>query len=142
YVVEGGTRRQISSGIIAAALAHALGAPTEIAESDLERLAEGPPVEVLEGPKGPPFVVVGGRRMAVRGLPLPHPVLGEEAEQFPEGAEVNVAAANVARAYFEAARSGRYQLERFRTSIQRNGLVSTLRKGARRITRRFSQTRR
>jgi len=53
-------------------------------------LVDGPPVEVLEGPDGPPFVVVGGQRLAVRGLPLPHPVGAEVRDSFPSGGEIDL----------------------------------------------------
>jgi hypothetical protein len=112
FVVEGPVRRAVPSGLIAAAIADHFGDPRDARGDELERCSEGPPVEVLEGPRGAPFVVVGGRRLPLRGLPLPHPVTAEEMQSFPEGPELNVAAANVARSRFEEALSGRYQLRR------------------------------
>jgi hypothetical protein len=93
FVVEGEFRRPVRSGIVAAALEQALGDPRSLPEDALEGYAEGPPVEVLEGPSGAPFVIVGGKRLPLRGLPLPHPVGGEEMQVFPQGPELNVGAA-------------------------------------------------
>jgi hypothetical protein len=68
----------------------------------------GVPVEVLEGPSGPAFVIVGGTRCSLRGLPLPHPVSAEEMQRFPEGEGLDLATANVSRArYEEAKQAGR-----------------------------------
>lgn len=91
FVVEGSLRRQIKSGLLFAGLARLLGEPSEIKESELERWREGPPVEVLEGGTGPAFIVLGGRRLPIRGLPLPHLVSSEEMLLFPEGEELNIA---------------------------------------------------
>jgi len=137
FVVEGRYRREVSSGLLAAALSENLGEPREMNDGDLERLDEGVPVEVLEGPSGRPFVIVAGRRISLRGLPLPHPVSSEQMQLFPAGEEVNVAAANVARARFEQAFSGRYQIERARAAVGRKGVVPTAGALARRVLRRF-----
>jgi hypothetical protein len=121
YVIEANRRREVKSGLLAAALDEALGGYREVDERELDQWSDGVPVEVFEGPHGPAFVVVGGRRLAVRGLPLPHPVSAEQMQLFPEGDVLNVAAANVARQRFDHAVSGRYQVERAREAIAREG---------------------
>ncbi len=93
FVVEGTLRRQIKSGLIFLALARVFGEPRQIRDADLERWEEGPPVEVLEGGTGPAFVVVGGRRWPIRGLPLPFLVSTREMLSVPEAEELNLAAA-------------------------------------------------
>ena len=93
FVVEGTLRRQIKSGLIFLALARVFGEPRQMRDAELERLEEGPPVEVLEGGTGPAFVVVGGRRWPIRGLPLPYLVTTREMLAVPEAEELNVAAA-------------------------------------------------
>lgn len=95
YLVEEGRRRLVRSGLLAAALEHHLGSKrATVAEADIERLPEGPPVEIVEGPSGPPFVIVGGYRLPVRGLPLPHPVAAADLDRFPQGAEIDVYRSN------------------------------------------------
>jgi hypothetical protein len=93
FVVEGTLRRQIKSGLIFLALARVFGEPRQMKDSELERLEEGPPVEILEGGTGPAFVVVGGRRWPIRGLPLPYLVSTREMLSVPEAEELNFAAA-------------------------------------------------
>jgi hypothetical protein len=119
FLLEGPVRRAVPSGLLAAAIAEAVGPVRPAADGELDQRREGPPVEVLEGPGGAPFVVVGGRRLPIRGLPLPHPVTADEMQSFPEGPEINVAAANVARARLEEALGLRYQLTRVRTRLRR-----------------------
>src|SRR4029077_7867055 len=90
FLVEGRLRRQIKAGLLFNALAP-VAPRREMTDDEIDGLEEGPPVEVLEGPSGPAFVVVGGRRLPLRGLPLPHPVSAEEMQFFPEGPELRVA---------------------------------------------------
>jgi hypothetical protein len=92
YVIDGDLRRQVKAGMLFAALTRVLGAPRELSDHDLERWSPGPPVEVLEADSGPAFVVVGGRRLPLRGLPLPYLVSSEDMLLFPEGEELNIAA--------------------------------------------------
>jgi hypothetical protein len=92
FVVEGAVRRRVMSGLLGAALTRSLGPARAISNRDLERLPEGPPVAVLEAPVGRPFVVVGGKRRPLRGLPLPHPVTNEEMLSFPPGEELLIGA--------------------------------------------------
>jgi len=67
-----------------------LGPVREVRDSELAHWADGPPVEVLEGASGPAFVIVGGRRLPLRGLPLPYPVTADEMLRFPEGEELRI----------------------------------------------------
>jgi hypothetical protein len=73
WLIEGDQRRAVRSGLLAAALEAVVGKRGELDARDAEAV-EGPPVEVLEGPSGPPFVLIAGHRLPLRGLPLPHPV--------------------------------------------------------------------
>jgi hypothetical protein len=136
FVIEDGYRREVRSGLLAAALEEVLGNGREVKGSEFDRWTDGVPVEVLEGPQGPPFVVVGGKRHPLRGIPLPYPVGGDQMELFPRGPEINVGAANVSRAQFRQAMYGRYQADRLRSAIARRGVVGTAKEVARRATRR------
>jgi hypothetical protein len=74
FVLDGGARRRVRSGLLAAALEQLLGERRRVTEAELGDRPEAAPVEVLEGANGLPFVVLDGRRLRIRGLPLPHPV--------------------------------------------------------------------
>ncbi|MGH9025398.1 MAG: hypothetical protein ACRDWD_04680 [Acidimicrobiia bacterium] len=141
FVIDSDRRRAVSSGLLAAALEQRLGKARVVDPEQLHQWQPGPPIEVLEGPKGPPFIIVGGRRRKVRGLPLPHPVGAAETERFREGPEIDVAGANVSRARFETAVSGKYHIERVRAVIAREGPVKgtglLARRGAERVRRLF-----
>jgi hypothetical protein len=142
YVIEGDHRREVRAGLLAAALEQMLGPARDVGDDELERWTDSVPVEVLEGPKGAPFVVVGSRRLPIRGLPLPHPVSYYEMQMFPEGQELNVASANVSRARFEGALSGKHQVQRARAIIEREGNpVRGAAVIARRAARRLRQAR-
>jgi hypothetical protein len=123
FVVDGGQRRAVSSGLLAAALEQRFGTARVLGPEELQRMTAGPPVEVLEGPKGPPFVVVAGKRLPVRGLPVPYPVAAEAIERFAEGPPLDVAGANVPRARYQNAVSGKYHVERIRAVYAREGPV-------------------
>ncbi len=90
FLVEGAHRRRIKAGLLSAALRRVLGPARDVSDAELDAWSEGPPVEVLEGGTGPAFIVVGGRRLPIRGLPLPYPVSTDEMLQFPTGEELNV----------------------------------------------------
>jgi hypothetical protein len=132
FVVEGNRRREVRAGLLIPALEQLLGEARPVDDGELDRWIESAPVEVLEGPRGAPFVIVGGKRWPLRGLPVPYPVGTEQMYLFPEGSELNVAATNVSRSRFQRAVTGRYQLERAREVMRRQGPV----KGAAAIARR------
>jgi hypothetical protein len=133
FVVEGGMRRVVKSGLLFAALAERFGQPHWFTDEELVLLGEGSPVEVLEGPYGPPFVVVGGRRLPIRGLPLPYPVGGEQMQLFPPGEDLNIAAANVPRARV------RFYVGRVRGAVaRRGGAVPVARAAVERVERRVT----
>ena len=132
YVVEGPRRREVKSGLLATTLETVLGQREPLDEDQLAKLGEGAPVEVLEGTSGQAFVVIGGERLPIRGLPPPHPVTDRAVQLFPKGAELNVSAANVSRARFDAAISGRYQVGRVGQAVRRRGLLGSLREFVRR----------
>jgi hypothetical protein len=130
YVVEGNMRRTVKSGILFNALTRVLGQPKEMADAEVERWSTGPPVEVLEAGTGPAFVVVGGRRLPLRGLPLPYLVSTNDMLLFPEGEELNVAASRVVP---------KSRVARARAAIEKDGAVKgsakIVQKAARRATR-------
>jgi hypothetical protein len=136
FLIEGGYRREIRSGVVAAALEEKFGLARRVNNSDFDRWTDGVPVEVLEGPQGPPFVAVGGRRLPLRGMPLPYPVSGEQMALLPPGPEINVGQANVSRARFREAMYGRYQIDRVRSAIARKGVVGTAKEAAKRAAHR------
>jgi hypothetical protein len=136
YLVEGGYRRAVPSGMLVAALERMLGATHNVSNDEGDRWTDGVPVEVLEGPQGPPFVVVGGKRLPIRGLPLPYPVGADQVRLFQSGGALNISEANVSRAQFQRAISGRYQIDRARSAIARRGLVGATKAAASRVSRR------
>lgn len=85
YVLDRGRRRRLRSGLLAPALEDLLGPRRTVTEEELAAWDEGPPIEVLEGPTGSPFIVLAGWRLPVLRLPLPHPVADGPLEQLPEG---------------------------------------------------------
>ncbi len=97
FLVEGGRRRAVGSALLVPALEQLVGERTAATDADLAPLADGPPVAVLEGPTGTPFVVVGGRRHPVRGLPLPYQVAPGPADQLSEGPVLDLARAATPR---------------------------------------------
>jgi hypothetical protein len=129
YVVEGNMRRTVKSGILFTALTRVLGEPKEMPDAEVERWSTGPPVEVLEAGTGPAFVVVGGRRLPLRGLPLPYLVSTADMLLFPEGEELNVAAARIVP---------KSRVARARAAIEKEGAVKggakLVQKAARRAT--------
>lgn len=94
YAIDGDMRRQVKAGMLFTALMRVLGAPRDVSDQELQRWSPGPPVEVLESDSGPAFVVIGGRRLPLRGLPLPYLVSSEDMLLFPEGEELNIAASS------------------------------------------------
>jgi hypothetical protein len=120
-VVEGGQRREVSSRLLASALASRLGSPRRMAAAAASGLREGPPVEIVEGPSGAPFVIVGGQRLPVRGLPMTHPVGNAELDLFPIGKPIDLVASHVPRAQYKRAFTGRAQLDWLREQVAANG---------------------
>jgi GT2 family glycosyltransferase len=123
FLIEGSERRLVKSGLLAAALERELGAPRDTTREELQGWATSVPVEVFEPPSGAPFIVVGGKRMPVRGLPPLNPVTDADLDRFPKGKALNVAKANVSISKYQAAVSGRYQVDRVRKAIARRGIV-------------------
>ena len=84
---------------------------------------------MLEAGTGPAFVVVGGRRLPLRSLPLPYLVSTDDMLLFPEGEELNVAAPRPAP-------PGR--AARARETIEKDGAIrgsaKLVKKAVRRVT--------
>ena len=123
YLVEAGHRRRIKAGLLMPGLERLVGPHRAVSEKAIDRLPEGPPLEVLEAPSGPPFLVLAGQRVPLRGLPVPHPVSLDAVAGFPQGPELNVKPTLSNRAIVS--------LVRVRIA-QRGGLVATTRTLARR----------
>ena len=113
------------------ALERVIGSVRVMQDAEIDRFNEGPPVEVLEASSGPAFIIVAGRRLPIRGLPLPHPVTDEERLRFPEGEELRVGAGS--RWRWEPHR----QPAPSACAVQREGVVRAGVAGARRVTRRL-----
>lgn len=97
FLVEGNQRRWVTSGLLVPALEQLLGARRAEVDQELAGLDEGPPLAVLEAASGPPFVVVEGKRLPLRGLPLPHPVLSSSFQRLVEGPELDLVRSATAR---------------------------------------------
>ena len=123
YLIEGTQRRHVKSALLLAALEREVGTPRPATTQELANWSPSVPVEVMAPPNGAPFVVVGGKRLPVRGLPVLNPVAAEDVSRFPKGKALNVVSANVSRSKYEAAVSGRYQVQRLRSAIARRGVV-------------------
>jgi hypothetical protein len=121
FLVEGSRKRIVKSGLLATALEADLGERRPATAEALSGLDEGPPVEVFEGASGPPFLVVGGQRCTLRGLPLPHQVNDRAVQNLPAGPELNLSAVAIARASLRRAVSRRSLADRYRRSVRRNG---------------------
>jgi hypothetical protein len=130
YLVEDTVRREVKSGLLVAALTKLFGAPRAVGQSEVNHFSDGPPVEVLEGPSGPAFIVAGGRRYPIRGLPLPYPV-GEEMNVFPLGDEINLSLGALG-----GGGRARSKLARATQAAARDGVVPTAKKAARAVRRR------
>jgi hypothetical protein len=90
YLIEGTQRRSVRSPQIASALAEMVGPSRAVLEPELQSLDEGPPVELLVGPRTDPFVIVGGRRLPVRGVPVTTRISAADTVTWPEGPELVV----------------------------------------------------
>jgi hypothetical protein len=130
FVAEGSTKRAVRSGLVAAALEDLLGEPAPVTAAEADGYREGVAVELFEASVGPPFVVLGGKRHNVHGMQLPYPVDNRYASEFPEGDEINVADANVARRRLEKAVSRQSPIP---SSLASRGTVGTAKHAVRRV---------
>jgi hypothetical protein len=73
FVIEGEYRREVRAGLLVPALERLLGEARPVDDAQLASWSESAPVEVLEGPKGPPFVIVGGKSGKVSSSTSPRP---------------------------------------------------------------------
>jgi hypothetical protein len=140
YIVEAGRKREIKSGILGATIERDFGQARDVTDDELEQLPDGVPVDIFEGPTGSAFVIYGGQRRPLRGLPLPYPLSERQTQLFPEGEELNVSAANIARSRFEQASSAGYQVQRARAALAAKGTVATTRTAAKRVARKAKRT--
>lgn len=136
FVVEDGARRRVSSALLVPPLERALGRAEPISAAELSALSDGVPVEVLEAPSAPPFVVVGGQRRSVRGLPVPHAVSDVLVVSLPKGDTLDITRRPVPAPRptpRPAPRPG--PLGRLEASLRRRGPVGTLKRGVRAVER-------
>ena len=126
HLVEGSSARPVASGILANALESSLGSPREITELEQAGYQPGVPVEVFETSDGQAFLVIGGERRRLKGLPLPHRVDDRALAALTSGTTIDVAAANVSRRRLSLALSWRFQLDRLRAAVRRRGFVGSL----------------
>jgi hypothetical protein len=118
-----------------AALESLIGTAREVGDAELDRWNEGPPVEVLEAPSGPAFIIVAGRRLTLRGLPLPNPVTTDEMLRFPEGEELRIGAGRPSSGGRNATFARAGKLLR-REGLARGG-TKLLKRGTKKIVRKF-----
>jgi hypothetical protein len=137
FVVEGDEKRAVKAGIIAAAIEETLGAARQVSSAQLDGWRDGVPVELLEAPDGAAFVVIGGRRHNLRGVPLPYPVSNRQASEFPSGDDLNVASANIPRSRYVEATSPQHQVARLKDAVKKKGVVGTTKAVTRRVNRRL-----
>jgi hypothetical protein len=123
FLIDGAYRRRIKAGLLTAALEERLGPRREATDEEFEQWPEGPPVEALEAPSGPPFIVIGGERVPLRGLPLTHPVSAEAAAPFRPGRELSLSPGGLARARLRSSVSVRRWAQRTQRATARRGGV-------------------
>jgi hypothetical protein len=136
FVIERSRRRPVSSSVLAAALEVRFGPPERVEQDRLERWPEGAPVEVLEGRRGAPVLVVGGERLPVRGLPLPYPVRQGVIDRLPQGEAIDLGRALVGRRQYDEVRARATDLaeltspsglaRRVRRTVAAHGVVGSL----------------
>jgi hypothetical protein len=132
FLIEGGTKRPVRSGLLAAALEDCLGPSRAVTDGDLEAKSDGVPVELFEDPGGEPFVVFAGEHHRARGVPLTYPVSERAASDLRRGKEIDLARANVPRRRLREVMAVSYQLQRLKSAAKRKGIVGT----AKEVTRR------
>jgi GT2 family glycosyltransferase len=135
YVVEGGRRRRVPGALLLPALERAFGAIRDVSDAELASWDEGVPVEVLEAPSAPPFVVIGGERRSVKGLPLPHLIDDDVVLRLPKGGTLDLSRGRSLRRGTPATAS-----TRLRRSLDRRGPVGTAKRGVRTVARRAKRT--
>ncbi|MCU1354162.1 MAG: glycosyl transferase family 2 [Acidimicrobiales bacterium] len=106
FMIDVAGRRKVKSGLVAAALEEEFGPPRAEGEQSFERSEKAPAMDVLVSPDGYPFVIVGGKRLPLKGLPVPRPATAAELDRFPEGKTLDVGRANVARSRVGASSAG------------------------------------
>jgi hypothetical protein len=143
FAIDGSYRRRLKAGLLTAALEERLGPRREVTDDEIDQWAEGPPVEVMEAPSGPPFIVLAGERIPLRGLPLTHPVSAHDAAPFPPGRELSLSPGGLARARLRSSVSARRLAQRTQRATARHGGIvpaasSFGRRQLRRVRRRLS----
>lgn len=136
FVVERARRRPVSSSVLAAALEARFGPAEPVDQDRLDRWEAGPPVEVLEGRRGAPVIVVGGERLPLRGLPVPYPVRQGVIDRLPQGEAIDLGKALVGRRQYDEVQKRAADLaeltspsglaRRVRRTVSAHGLAGSL----------------
>lgn len=141
FLIEGSTKRNVKSGIVAAALEQSLGRSRPTTDADLAAKRDGTPVEIFEDGDGQPFLVIGGEFRRARGVPFTYPVDSSSVGQLNRGADIDLARANVSRLRLQEAMSGQFQLDRIRSAVKHRGVVGTTKAVGKRAMRAVRGTR-
>lgn len=106
-VLDGNLRRRVRSRLLIPLLESLLGPTRDVTDEEVDRHDDGPPVELLEARTGPPFLVIGGRRHAVTGFPVPYPISQDAADRLRDGPVVDAS-----DCYAQEAADARFARER------------------------------
>lgn len=123
YLVEAGHRRRIKAGRPMPGLERLVGPRRAVSTRPSTACPRAPPLQALEAPSGPPFLVLAGQRVPLRGLPVPTPSASTPSPGSPRDRELNVKPTLSNRAIVS--------LVRVRIA-ERGGVVATTRTLARR----------
>ena len=137
FVVERSRRRHVELlGAGRRARGALRPAPSPSTRTASTRWKEGAPVEVLEGRRGAPVIVVGGERLPVRGLPVPYPVRQGVIDRLPEGEAIDLGKALVGRRQYDEVQKRAADLaelaspaglaRRVRRTVSAHGLAGSL----------------
>ena len=91
YLIEGNVARPVSSTVVLALVESALGGAVAMSADELAELVEGEPVTLSQTPTSPPFLVVSGLRIDVRGWPKVNKVPASVLDALATGPEVDAA---------------------------------------------------
>jgi predicted O-methyltransferase YrrM len=86
YLFEAGMKRHVTTWLIVRALEDLFG-PLTKSKGSLDQFGDGPPVEILADTDGRLYLIAGGQRYPVRGLPVPLAASPERLALFPMAGE-------------------------------------------------------
>lgn len=88
-VLDGSLRRRVRSRLLVPVLESLLGPTRDVTDEEVDGHGDGPPIELVESRTGPPFLIIGGRRHAVTGFPVPYPITQDAADSLRDGPVVD-----------------------------------------------------